>query len=83
MSSFGEDNDGNLFVVSLDGNVFRLNSANMLGDVNLDGAIDFSDIPAFIAVLSSGNFQAEADCDLSGEVDFSDIPAFIEILSRQ
>ena len=83
VSSFGEDNDGNLFVVSLDGNVFRLNSANMLGDVNLDGAIDFSDIPAFIAVLSSGNFQAEADCDLSGEVDFSDIPAFIEILSRQ
>ena len=52
----------------------------LLGDVNLDGAIDFSDIPAFIAVLLSGVFQANADCNEDGGVDFSDIPTFIEIL---
>jgi hypothetical protein len=51
-----------------------------LGDVNLDSAVDFSDIPPFIALLQSGTFQAEADCDESGIVDFSDIPAFIAIL---
>ncbi len=50
------------------------------GDVDLSGAVDFSDIPAFITVLQSGGFQAEADCDCSTAVDFSDIPAFITIL---
>ena len=55
----------------------------LLGDVNLDSVIDFADIPAFIAVLQGGGFQAEADCDLSGMVDFSDIPAFIAILIQQ
>lgn len=55
----------------------------LLGDVNLDGVVNFSDIPTFISVLQSGGFQAEADCDLSGTVDFGDIPAFIEILMSQ
>ena len=55
----------------------------LLGDVNLDSIVSFSDIPAFIAVLQSGEFQAEADCNQDGVVDFSDIPAFITILSNQ
>jgi len=55
----------------------------ILGDVNLDGVVDFSDIPPFIAVLKAGSFQAEADCNKSGAVDFSDIPPFIDILSGQ
>ena len=50
------------------------------GDVDLSETVDFSDIPAFISVLQSGVFQAEADCDCSGTVDFDDIPAFITIL---
>ncbi len=50
------------------------------GDVDQDGDVDFDDIPAFITVLQSGMFQAEADCDCSGLVDFADIPAFIAIL---
>ena len=83
MSSFGEDGDGNLIIVSLNGSVFRLNSVSVLGDVNLDGVVDFSDIPAFISVLTAGDFQDEADCDLDGDVDFSDIPFFIEILISQ
>jgi hypothetical protein len=52
----------------------------LLGDVNLDQTVDFSDIAPFIALLQSGTFQAEADCDESGVVDFSDIAAFIAIL---
>ena len=51
-----------------------------LGDCNQDGVVDFSDIPAFIEVLSSGSFLYEADCNEDGVVDFADIPAFIQIL---
>ena len=55
----------------------------ILGDVNTDGAVDFLDIPSFIAVLQSGEFQAEADCDQNEEVNFADIVPFIDILSSQ
>ena len=53
------------------------------GDVDMDGDVDFADIPAFISVLQSGVFQVEADCDCSTFVDFADIPAFIAILQGQ
>jgi len=53
----------------------------LLGDVNLDGAVNFLDIRPFISVLSSGGFQIEADIDESGTVDFLDITPFIAILS--
>ena len=53
----------------------------LLGDCNLDGEVDFSDIAAFIEVLRSGTFLEQADCNLDGEVTFSDIPSFIAILS--
>ena len=51
------------------------------GDVNLDGQVNFADISGFIALLSSGGFQAEADIDLDGEVTFADIAPFIGLLS--
>ena len=51
------------------------------GDVNLDSAVNFSDIPPFIAILSGGGYQAEADCNCDEVVNFADIPAFIAILS--
>jgi len=53
----------------------------LLGDVNRDKIVEFSDIASFIAVLHSGEFQAEADCNQDGVVDFLDIQVFIEILS--
>ena len=52
----------------------------LVGDVNIDGAVDFGDIPTFIEILISGQFEARADIDLDGEVTFADIPPFIEIL---
>lgn len=55
----------------------------LLGDCNLDGVVNFSDIPAFIAILQSGEFLAEADTNEDGVVNFADIPAFIEILTNQ
>ena len=53
----------------------------LLGDVNLNGTVDFLDIAPFISILSTGAFQAEADVDQSGSVDFLDILPFIGILS--
>ena len=52
----------------------------LLGDVNIDGVVDFDDIPPFITILISGDFLAEADTDDNGVVDFDDIPGFIAIL---
>ena len=51
------------------------------GDVDLDSAVNFSDIPPFIAILSGGGYQAEADCNCDEVLNFSDIPAFIAILT--
>ena len=51
-----------------------------LGDVNLNGVVDFNDIPEFVSVLLMGPFQCEADCDQNGLVDFNDIPFFVDIL---
>lgn len=53
----------------------------MLGDADLNGVVNFLDIPAFIAVIQSGDFLAEADCNEDGVLNFLDIPAFISILS--
>ena len=56
-------------------------STPLLGDVNLDGVVDFFDIAPFIEVLSAQGFLAEADVDQSGAVDFLDIAPFIAVLS--
>ena len=55
----------------------------LLGDVNLDGVVNFLDISSFIGVLSAGGFQAEADCNEDGSVNFLDISVFISILSSE
>ncbi len=53
----------------------------IVGDVNMDGSVDFFDIQPFIDALAGG-FQAEADIDGNGEVNFFDIAPFIELLSN-
>ena len=53
------------------------------GDVDLSGAVSFSDIFAFISVLQSGIYQAEADTNSDTVVNFLDIPSFIAILQGQ
>ena len=54
----------------------------LLGDVNLDGEVNFLDIAPFISILSANGFQAEADIDQSGGVNFLDIVPFIAILAQ-
>jgi exonuclease III len=53
----------------------------LLGDVNLDGVVNFLDIAPFIGLLTNTGFQAEADTNQDGTVSFLDIAPFIAILS--
>ena len=76
--SIGDGSEGNIVL----NGVFSL-SAVLLGDVNLDTEVNFLDISPFIAVLSTGGFQNEADLDQNGLVDFLDIAPFITALSSQ
>ena len=50
------------------------------GDVDMDGDVDFNDIPMFVTVLLGDTFQAEVDCNCDGLISFDDIPAFVDIL---
>jgi len=52
----------------------------LLGDCNLDGVVNFSDITPFISILQAG-FLAEADVNEDEVVDFLDIRPFIKILA--
>ncbi len=79
-SSFGEANIFSAGSMTQDLSALR-EPASTCGDVNQDGVIDFGDIPAFIAVLQSGVFNAQADCNQDSNVDFADIPFFIDILA--
>ncbi len=54
----------------------------MLGDINRDGVVSFLDISPFIALLSSGDYQHEADMDQNNNVNFQDISPFILALSQ-
>ena len=61
--------------------MLTLTSPFLLGDINLDGAVNFLDISPFISLLSTGGFLEQADINGDGEVNFSDISPFISILS--
>lgn len=52
----------------------------LLGDVNLDGAVNFLDITPFISLISTNSFQAEGDINLDDVVNFLDISPFISLL---
>ena len=54
---------------------------DLLGDVNLDGVVDFFDIQPFIDLLGGQMFQFEADINGDEVVDFFDIQPFIDLLA--
>ena len=55
--------------------------AFLLGDANCDGEVNFLDINPFIALLSAGDFKAQADLNGDGAVTFLDIAPFIAALA--
>ena len=75
-AAFTDDSSG-IFIADTNPPTF------MLGDVNLDGAIDFLDIAPFITLLTTSAFQFEADVNGDGTVSFLDISPFISLLTQQ
>ena len=60
---------------------FKISVPVLLGDINLDGSINFFDISPFISILTLGGYQDEADLNQDMAVNFFDISPFIELLS--
>ena len=70
--------------------VFAQNSGAQKGDVNRDGAINESDVPALIKIMRDGGGISESDSakafgDLNGDdvVDVADLNALFKIIDNQ
>ena len=68
------------FVESIIDNIRLVGSFN-IGDVNQDHNIDLLDVQPFVDVLTSGNYQVEADCNCDGSVDLLDVAPFVDLLA--
>ena len=53
----------------------------LLGDVNLDGAVDLLDVAPFVDLLANGGFLPEADINQDGVVDLLDVAPFVDLLA--
>ncbi len=90
VKGFGEDEDGEIYLLASTqlgpfgsgGGVFRIVPAK--GDVNGDGAVDFDDVDALVAVLTgidTDPHRAEiADIDDNGAADGLDVASFVALL---
>ena len=78
--SFGEDADGELYVVTIDGRVLTIEPIAIFGDVNQDGVVNLLDVQPFIDLLNSGGFEAEGDINQDGVVNLLDVGPFITVL---
>lgn len=76
--SIGEDLAGELYLLTLDGRVLRLDPAPCsAADLYPDGALDFFDVSTFLQLLS--NMDPRADFSADGSYDFFDISAYLSV----
>ena len=78
--SFGEDENGELYVVTINGRVLAINPIVVFGDINQDGVVNLLDVQPFIDVLNNSTFQTEADINQDGVVNLLDVNPFISVL---
>ena len=57
-----------------------IRSQVLLGDVNLDGAVNLLDVAPFVELLTNGKFQEGADINGDGVVDLLDVAPFVDLL---
>ena len=67
-------NNGSLYMLVAPG-------ASLLGDVNLDRAVNLLDIAPFISLLSMSEYLKEADINKDGTVNLLDVDPFIDLLA--
>ena len=62
--------------------LIALETAVLLGDVNMDGIVNLLDVGPFVDALTNGTFIAEADVNQDGSVNLLDAGPFVDILSN-
>lgn len=82
--AFGDDLAGNIYIVDIGGEVFRISDGELgiPGDANGDGVVTLLDVAFFVAAISSGTFTYESDVNFDGEVNLLDVAVFVDILSN-
>lgn len=84
ISSFGEDAEGNIYIVDLGGEVFKVISCR--GDANGDGAIEIGDVVYLISYLYRGGPApypfVSGDVNNDGAVNLGDVVYLISYLYR-
>ena len=94
VSSFAEDEIGNLYIIDLGGEIFRIDAATLAirGDLNADGEFNNQDISPFVLALTNPKgFAAEypgvnlltaGDFNDDGSFNNLDITGFVEALTE-
>jgi glucose/arabinose dehydrogenase len=80
IASFGEDAQGNLYVVSLAGSIFRFTAIPAMGDADGDGDVDLGDFAILQDNFGTAASRAEGDVTLDGVVDLEDFSLIKEFL---
>lgn len=60
---------------------FRPGDVCLLGDANLDGAVDLLDVAPFVSSILDSQYLCPADINLDGVVDLLDVIPFTEVLN--
>ena len=62
--------------------ILRYNDLSLVGDVNLDGQVNISDLNAIIHTIFSGTLNDNADLNHDGDVNIADVNMVINIILR-
>lgn len=82
ISSFGEDSDGNLYIVTLSGSLYRLDGVELPGDLNANGVLDAGDIDALTDAIAQSSMEPVYDLNADGAVNTADRSYWIEQLKH-
>lgn len=82
VAAFGEDADGNIYLVDLSGEVFRIDAAiNLAGDYNGDGTVNEADFQLWQTNFGEAGVQA-ADGNADGVVNEADYTVWRDNFGR-
>ncbi len=80
ISSFGEDHEGNLYVVSLSGSIFRFDNVTLseqAGDYNGNAMLDAADLDELTLAIRRDDLLSKYDLNLNGVLDAGDRTVWI------
>jgi len=72
ISAFGRDADGELYILSFNGNIYRVRGTITPGDTNRDGVVDSADLGNMLANWGSGDCGV-TDLNNDEDVDSADL----------